>query len=64
MVLKNMKKLKINKAIIKTKILFTPKYFNSSSFSKRKLNLLKYFFNKLFIKKLNFFKFFFIRLSI
>ena len=57
-------KIKKNQAIKKTKILFTPKYFNSSSFSKRKLNLLKYFFNKLFIKKLNLFKFFFIRLSI
>ena len=55
---------KTNKTIKKTKILFTPKYFNSLSFSKRKLNLLKYFFNKLFIKKLNLFKFFFNRLSI
>ena len=57
-------KTKTNKTIKKTKILFTPKYFNSLSFSKRKLNLLKYFFNKLFIKKLNLFKFFFNRLSI
>jgi hypothetical protein len=57
-------KIENNKTIKKTKIFFIPKYFNSLSFSKRKLNLFKYFFNKLFIKKLNLFKFFFIRLSI
>ena len=45
-------KTKTNKTIKKTKILFTPKYFNSLSFSKRKLNLLKYFLKDKFFNKL------------